>query len=451
MCAPPRRGEVLPRRTRSVYDAQPMARWLVLVAALSGSLLAAAGSLADEAKPAPRPAVGRPTGPDATPPPDPAAVDAAVSALVKLADTARKQGRWEDAELGYREALKLRNDATVVGRLGLTLVAAGQPARGARNLMEAIERGGGVGPENDEFFKVFKRIRPTVCLLYVKGNLTDALVSIDGGAFHKENGSQFKLFVAPGKHVLEGKSEERGVARAERTCPEGGEATTVLLWHWPAGLPQKPERLFRLRKKGEVIPGIDDDRPADIPREEDEPPPRKPIFGGVGGEDRPAQKRGSVGGGVAVVSGVATWAPAIGVALHGSLQLHEVISLDLDARAAWLTSGIGGEPINGMTLGVLLSVCGHWRWLFGCATGHLGMIAVSFDETRYQGRSFAAFRPGIGGRVGVHVGVTDALAIVSSVDALGLNVGTRVVANGVAVSEQPPIMIGGSVLGVWKF
>ncbi|TKC94690.1 tetratricopeptide repeat protein [Polyangium fumosum] len=378
-------------------------------------------------------------------------MDAAVSALVKLADSARKQGRWADAELGYREALKLRNDATVVGRLGLTLVGAGQPARGARNLMEAIERGGGVGSENDEFFKVFKRIRPTVCLLYVKGNLTDALVSIDGGAFHKENGSQFKLFVAPGKHVLEGKSEERGVARAERTCPEGGEATTVLLWHWPDGLPTKPERLFRHRKKGEVIPGLDDDRPADIPREEDEPPPPKPIFGGVGGEERPVHKRGSVGGGVAVVSGVATWTPAVGVALHGSVRLHEVVSLDLDARAAWLTGGIGGRPIGGMTAGALLSVCGHWRWVFGCATGHLGAIFVDFDEARYEGRSYAFFTPGLGGRAGARIPIGDALAIRVTGDVIGLNGGIVVVADQETVADHPPVMIGGSVMGTWEF
>ncbi len=428
-----------------------MARWLVLVAALSGSLLAAAASYADEATPAPRPAVGRPTGPDATPPPDPAAVDAAVSALVKLADTARKQGRWADAELGYREALKLRNDATVVGRLGLTLVAAGQPARGARNLMEAIERGGGVGPENDEFFKVFKRIRPTVCLLYVKGNLSDAVVSIDGGAFHKENGSQFKLFVAPGKHVLEGKSEERGVARAERTCPEGGEATTVLSWHWPNGLPTKPERLFRRRKKGEVMPGLDDDRPADIPREEDEPPARKPIFGGVEGEERPKQRRGSVGGGVAVVSGVATWAPAVGVALHGSIRPIEVLSLDLDLRAAWLTSGIGGEPINGSTVGALVSVCGHWRWFFGCATGHLGAIFVAFDETAFQGKSFTLFTPGLGGRAGALIPIGDAFGVRVAADVVRLDRGIRVVADQATVADHPPIMIGGSVMGTWEF
>ncbi|TKC98287.1 tetratricopeptide repeat protein [Polyangium fumosum] len=374
-----------------------------------------------------------------------------MSALVKLADAARKQGRWTDAELGYREALKLRNDATVVGRLGLTLVAAGQPARGARNLMEAIERGGGVGPEKEEFFKVFKRIRPTVCLLYVKGNVNDAVVSIDGGPFHVENGTQFKLFVAPGKHVLEGKSEERGVARAERTCPEGGEATTVLLWHWPAGLPQKPERLFRRRKKDEVIPGIDDDRPADIPREEDEPPPRKPIFGGVGGEDRPAQKRGSVGGGVAVVSGVATWAPAVGVALHGSIRPVEVVSIGLDARAAWLTSGIGGEPIDGMTVGALVSVCGHWRWLFGCGAGHLGIISVTFDKTAFEGRGFTFFRPGLGARIGAAIPFSQVLGLQVSADVIGLNAGVRVLANGKQVSDQPPLMIGGNLLGVWEF
>ncbi|MDC3959510.1 tetratricopeptide repeat protein [Polyangium jinanense] len=374
-----------------------------------------------------------------------------MSALVKLADTARKQGRWEDAELGYREALKLRNDATVVGRLGLTLVAAGQPARGARNLMEAIERGGGVGAEQEEFFKVFKRIRPTVCLLYVKGNLSDAVVSIDGGPFHKEGGVQFKLFVAPGKHVLEGKSEERGVARAERTCPEGGEATTVLSWHWPDGLPTKPERLFRHRRKGEVIPGLDDARPADIPREEDEPPPRKPIFGGVAGDERPKPKRGSVGGGVAVVSGVATWAPAVGVALHGSVRPIEVLSIDLDARAAWLTSGIAGEPISGMTAGGLLSVCGHWRWLFGCATGYLGLIAVDFDEARYEGRSYVFFTPGLGGRVGARIPIGDAFAIRVAADVVGLNGGIRVAVDQETVADHPPVMIGGSVMGTWEF
>lgn len=440
-----------------------MPRVLVLVAALSGCLLSAAPSRADGVAPgassdedtpqpanAARPAIGRPTGPDADPPTDPA-IEAATNALVKLADSARKQGRLADAETGYREALKLKNDATIVGRLGLTLVAAGQPARGARNLMEAVERGGGDGPEKEEFFKVFARIRPTVCLLYVKGNLSDAVVSIDGGPFHKENGSQFKLFVAPGKHVLEGKSEERGVARAERTCPKGGEATTVLSWHLPEGLPTKPERLFRRRKKRDVIPELDDPQSVDEPREEDEPPPRKLIFGGVAGEERPAQKRGSVGGGVAVVSGVATWAPAVGLALHGSVRLHEVVSLDLDARAAWSTSGIGGRPINGTTVGALLSVCGHWRWLFGCATGHLGAVFVDFDETRYEGRSYAFFTPGLGGRVGTRIPIGDAFAIRVAADVIGMNGGIRVAVGQEIVADHPPVMVGGNVTATWEF
>jgi hypothetical protein len=84
-----------------------------------------------------------------------------------------------------------------------------------------------------------------------------------------------------------------------------------------------------------------------------------------------------------VVLGVATWSPAIGVGIAGSLRPNEYVSLGLEGRAAWLTSGIEGEPISAMTAGGLVSVCGHLRWFFGCALGHVGVIHGTFSAESY--------------------------------------------------------------------
>lgn len=441
--------------------APPMRRW-VLVALFSCCCTLVRAVSADEGTPPPASAtLSATTAPPsaASSAPSPQAIQAAFSTLVALGDKARKEGQFTDAMDAYRKALALRDDPVLVGKLGLIYAIGGAPEMATRNLLVALERGGGTPIEKKEFFRVFQQTRPHVCLLHVLGNVFDAEVSIDASPFRKEMGPTFKLFVMPGKHVVRGRAPNGDEAVAEKECPKGGEETATLQWNLPARVeaveslreeeedapppatPMRPGRLLKVRiERDPMLTAVDD-----------EPPPRGPIVGGVLGEQKKPPPRGAIGGGAAFVFGVASWGPAVGVALHGSARPIEAFSIDLDVRAAWLTSGIGGEPIKAMSVGGLLSACGHWRWFFGCGSGYLGAIRIDANDGRYQEHSYLFVKPGLGGRLGGIIRLAPTIGLQLSAEIIGLNSGIRVVVNRATLTDQPPLMMGANVLGVWEF
>lgn len=420
-----------------------MRRWVLVAFAVccstaAGAAFAEESATATQSEPA--------TAASAKPAPSAEAIDGAFSALVMLGDKARRQGQITDAVTAYREALALHDDATVTGRLGLLYALADAPEMAARNLLEALERGGGQGAEKEEFFKAFKLARPRVCLLHVRGNVFDAEVAVDDGRFSKEFGPVFKLFVMPGKHVIRGRSKDAGDIVVEQVCPAGGEETAVLKWKTARTAPLRLDRLLRDKRKDH-----DPVTAVDIPRMEDGPAPREPSKGEAVGEAKSRGVRGAVGVGPTVVLGVATWTPAVGATVSGSVSPSESFSIGLDVRAAWLASGIGGEPIYAMTAGALLGACGHWRWLFGCGVGHLGFISVNYSKGPFAGQSFTAVKPGFGVRAGARWSLAGPLSVQVSVDALGLTRNTRVKIADDVVAEQPAVLLGATASGVWQF
>ncbi|MDI1475963.1 hypothetical protein [Polyangium sp. y55x31] len=113
--------------------------------------------------------------------------------------------------------------------------------------------------------------------------------------------------------------------------------------------------------------------------------------------------RGFLGVGPVVVFGVASWMPAVGAMIGGGLQVNQHLSIGIEARGAWLTTGVADQPINAMTAGGIASLCGHYRWFVGCALGHLGVITVEATSQGYKPASFVNVKPGAGGRVGAKV------------------------------------------------
>ncbi len=373
--------------------------------------------------------------------------------LVRTGDTARKQGRLDDAFIAYGSALQLREDPTVRGRVGL-LAASSDPVVAANSLLRALEGNGGADEaEKNAFAKAFLGVRAKVCQLLVRGNVYDAQVRIDDSISGENLGPAYKVFLAPGKHTARGKSPTAGEATEVFECPKGETTEVSLKWTLPELPPVEP--------KADAAPAVVVESPDkrrlgakhafETEPEEDELPEREPIVGGVLTEQKKKRSRGSIGVGPTVVFGVATWQPALGVVLSGRWRPVEHVSLDLDGRSAWVASGIGGEGISAMTASGLLSACGHWRWLFGCVTGHLGIIKVDFLEGTFMPKSNLFFRPGLGGRAGVRAPLWRSLGVQFSVEALALSGGVRVAVASSTVSEVPAFMGSTSAMGVWEF
>jgi hypothetical protein len=355
----------------------------------------------------------------------------------------------------YRQALALKDDPTVRGRYGLILLEGGSLVNAAHDLLGAVERGGGTTErERKQFQDAFQAIRPRICQLRIKGSIYDATVAIDDEPLDSRGiGTAFKTWVLPGKHVVRGVSEQHGEVKQEVDCPKGKEADVFLQWPTPEPKPESPPIEPQPAPALPTAPApsvertlaiIDRRNPArdDWPRSE---PSERAANNG-----RASGVRWSIGAGPALVLGAASWLPSFGATLAGSVRFG-IASIDLDARAAWLTASIGGEPIQAMTAGALLSACAHWRVLFGCFTGHMGIIQVESTRDSYADAAFVGVRPGLGARAGIDVHIHDAFGLRLAADVVGLTRGTRVWVGPQVYADQPPVMVGSTLVGVWQF
>ncbi|MDC3953457.1 hypothetical protein [Polyangium jinanense] len=271
-------------------------------------------------------------------------------------------------------------------------------------------------------------------------------VTIDGKPKNRMGRSSFWIFMRSGDHEL-------------RATLDGYEEAIV-----PFTVKKREDKQLPVTLKPLPVPAPP--VPAVYEPEKDPPKVERVVVGGDanlpkqedpwGYEDpRPAQKseekRWSIGGGPVVVFGVASWMPAVGLVAGGSWRASEYVSLGLEGRAAWLTTGVGGRQIAAMTAGGLLSACGHWRWLFGCALGHLGVMKGDFSAQSYQAASFVDVYPGAGGRVGAQLRVSPSFRVDAATDVLGLTKGTKIAVGQTVIVDQPPVMLSVSLGVGWEF
>jgi hypothetical protein len=424
---------------------------LVVAAAVAFSI--AAPVHADETR-APAPAAASAASPAQT----------AFSTLVSLGDKAAARGNRPDALRAYLSALELQDDPTVHGRAGLIIAWAGDAERAALHLEVAIESGGGdTENERKAFREAYGSVRPQTCLLTITGNVYDAEIAIDSEAAQTRIGAAFHLYVKPGLHVVVGRSDKHGEARAEVECPKGKHGTAALQWEQrqapdpepmpeqpyfraPDTTPREPTRRQRVGSKwmDEVRAIVD----PPMSRQED---PFTDYPGSEKPRTEPSKFRWAFGIGPTAVFGVASWAPAFGASLFGGVRFHDVFSLGLEGRAAWLTSEVANGPIAAMTAGGLLSACGHWRAFFGCGVGHLGIIRVQATSDAYKQEAFVVFTPGLGGRLGGDIPVSDAFSVRAWAEAMILPSNTLVQIGSTVYANQPPIMLGVSVAALWQF
>ena len=369
-------------------------------------------------------------------------------ALSTMGDRARAAGRLREAAIAYGQALEVRNDPLVAGRLGLLLVEMGTPEQAAELLLAAIQRATQASPtERQAFFRAYEAVQEQGAWIEVVISHAGASVLLDGVARNRAGRSAFYVFVLAGKHEIKAslagyqdavvpfeaeKKKDRPVYVTLVPLPEAGPVAVIE----PAVAEAAPQKVDRMVAVGEPLYSRQEDPYADS-----EP----------GAQEEKRGVRGSVYGGPLVVFGVATWAPAVGPVLGGTFKPNEHVSIGLEGRAAWVTSGVGGEPIQAMTAGGIASLCGHYRWVFGCAIGHLGVINIKFSTETFTGRSETFVKPGVGGRLGAKVVLARSFAVAGAVDVLGLSSGMRVGVGNRVVSETPPLMVGTSITGIWEF
>ncbi|MDC0746537.1 tetratricopeptide repeat protein [Polyangium mundeleinium] len=380
-----------------------------------------------------------------------AEVELRFKALAQLGDHERAAGRLREAARAYRQALNVRHDSLVAGRLGMVLVEGGRPEDAPELLLDAIHRAPAATPaeraERKRFFEAHEVARAHGSWVEVMVSHAGARVTVDGIDRNDAGRSAFWTFVAGGEHEIRATLDGFEEAVVKFTAVKGKDMkvpvplTARKVEQGPGVyVPEKdPTATLSAVVSGpgftkQEDPFAYDDQPKD---------PTKP--------DEKKGLRGFIGGGPVVVFGVASWMPAVGATLAGGVQPNDYVSLRLEARAAWLTTGVADRPISAMTAGGIASVCGHYKWIFGCALGHLGVITVDFAVQSFKPANFSAIKPGAGARVGANVRVTQSFALHAEADVLGLSSGVQVAVGSTVVSDQPPVMIGVQFGGGWEF
>lgn len=375
--------------------------------------------------------------------------------LVRTGNQARLSGRHRDAAIAYKAALEIHPHPVVSGRLGLALLKLGQIDLAGNELHFAMEQGQGVTPlERSEITAAYDKAKASTTWVSVKISQVGATVTCDGESWNREGTSAFWRFVMPGEHTIHAKLD--GYEEAVETfTAKPGERIAISLTLVPLAAPKLPDLpptpvvpSHEPRKFPPWLPSSNVWGAPDYSAKED------PTYGEPK-ETKPAPKkdgpRFSVNGGVVTVFGVASWNPAVGGVVGVAVKPKEFFSLGLEGRAAWLTTGVGGGQISAMTVGGVLSACGHVRWFFGCGLGYVGTINVTFSEQSYKKSELLFVKPGVGGRLGADIQVASSFHVIPSIDVVGLKSGTKIVAGNNVVADQPALMISGQVFGGVEF
>ena len=369
--------------------------------------------------------------------------------LAEEGDRLRVAGRKIEAANAYLKALDVRHDSLVGGRLGVLLVDLGRPLKACGLLLDAIQHARNANDaEREGFHKAYDKAWREVTYLDVTISVAGSKLTLDGKPKNVDGDTRFFLFIMPGAHVLHVSHEGYKDLVYSFNAEKGTDLPVKLVLEaLPTTTAAPLEGLFRPEKRGAKIAAAR--KKADEPP--DEPEKSTPIYGGVEGAPQAEKTRMSVEAGPVVVFGVATWAPAVGAVAGVRFRLKEYFSLGLEGRGAWLTSGIKGEPINAMTAGALASGCLHWRWVYGCAVGHLGGITIRMERSSYKPQSNTYFMPGFGGRIGASMRVWRGFTLGASFDMMGINRGIKVIVGQTELVNHPPIMLATQIVGAWEF
>jgi len=376
---------------------------------------------------------------------------AEMASLIAVGDAEKRAGRFPEAANAYSKALRLGDNPLVGGRLGVLLVRLGNHVLGADYLLDAIDRADSAPAwERHAFLDAYDVAKSQVCRVTVEVSAAHAQILLDGAIKQEDGVSEFTMFIEPGDHEFRAKLKGFDDAVVNFLAKKATSMRVSLVFAPKAELPELPSSPikppFPARIQPSWLPNSNIATDPNYSTKEDPfyAPPKPP---------KPEEKRGprfSVNGGIVTVFGVASWNPAVGGVVGVSLMPHENFSIGLEGRAAWLTTPVGNSAISAMTAGGLLGACGHLKWFFGCALGHLGAHVGKSEDGSSNERTFITFMPGIGARIGAQIPISKALKLEAAIEGLGVASGLKVVVGNRVVAEQPPVLIGSHVRAIWE-
>ena len=288
--------------------------------------------------------------------------EARFKALVDSGDRALAAGRLNDAANAYEDALVIKLDSRLLGRLGLVLSMFQQTPENdiviARALHAAVsDAAGASSAERKQFFEAYERVRRRVCRLDVMTSDVDATVMIGGRDVGRSEGA-FWTFVPPGKIDVVASLPERSDVKETVECASG-KPIFVELDFPPLPTREAPPRVTIVREPRE--------RPV-VVREK------------VGHESAPTD-RGlfSVEGGATLVAG-ALPSLALGASLAGWYR-REAFSVMAGVRGAWSVGPVEERPIEAFILSGVAGPCVSWKWLDTCVLASMNVIQYDMADT----------------------------------------------------------------------
>ncbi|MRG94558.1 hypothetical protein [Polyangium spumosum] len=302
----------------------------------------------------------------------PSRIDQAVrfAELVREGDRARAAGRTSAAVHAYSEALRIRDDPAIVGRLGLVAFEGGATGEAVSYLLRAIIDGHDVPhAERRKIVDAYERARPQVCRVDIALSHLGADVLIDGELEREAStAGEFYVFTSPGRHEV--RASLAGFRDAIETieAPKGGRVrVSLVLTPLPApSSPPAPELPAASR------PASSAPSPSSAPSSKPPPAPSSP-------KSAPSSKprRWSPAFGATAIYGAVSPLPAFGFVASSEWPFGEVFSARLDIRGAKSARELEGSAIRGVIFGAWPALCATGGRFSGCLLGTTGVIEQS--------------------------------------------------------------------------
>ncbi|MDI1435386.1 tetratricopeptide repeat protein [Polyangium sorediatum] len=370
------------------------------------------------------------------PPGPPSRIDQAArfAELVREGDRARAAGRTSAAVQAYSEALRIRDDPAIVGRLGLVALEGGATAEAVSYLLRAIIDGHDVPPaERRRIQDAYERARPQVCRVDVALSHLGADVLIDGELERASStAGEFYVFTSPGRHEV--RATLGGFHDAIETidAPKGGRVrVSLVLTPLPPPSPPPAPEAPATSKPASPAPSSPCPAPNSKP-----PAPSAP-------NSKP--RRWSPAFGATSIYGALAPLPTFGFVASSEWPFGEVFSARLDIRVAKSARDVEGAAIRGVILGAWPALCATAGRFSGCLLGTAGAIEQSWDDVSLW-RPFLGFGAGGTGRL-ISIGPAELRLSVDA--AILLDNYPILLAGGVKLWTGPPLLGSLSALVVF--
>jgi len=297
--------------------------------------------------------------------------------LVDAGDRARRARQYSTAITSYSEALDIRSDPAVNGRLGLVLLEIGEHAAAAEHLLQAITKAQASAGLMQQFHAGFARVRPKVCFVEVFVSEGAANIEIDGELEPTSDHNAFHVFVTGGQHTFRAKLEGFEDATETVDAPAGGELQVRLnLKALPPAPPPPPPV--------QVAP---------VPN----PEPILPVVVKPANRLSDSYAHFYLGAGAVFVVG-ATPGGALGPQITGGIR-RGFFSVNVDALFAFSLATPDRAPdLQIMTWAITLRPCAHHTFLFGCGLVQVdGLQSLSENSENFvhQARLGGGVRGGV--------------------------------------------------------